>query len=273
MASVREVTRRQVAALTVVSGATMDATFEDVTRYANAVPPRAVRRRMFRQTAVLGWMPPLPAATAYRAPWLPQRNDDTAASVTGAVPDLGITNADRVKGSYNPNVDQSDTTNQRVLAWTTAYLFTRPVVLDGFSLFLLADAAFPADITGVADELFDLGIVVSADDPFMPEIQSASSVLFQRVRFNTRAYPVSQIAIPGGWPDFFPAHPAGAPAGIGIDILGLNIPIPQNSRVRVAVMLPEYADPATNPWNNYDEDIYPEQGFVSSMSLHWLEAA
>lgn len=271
MASVREVTKRQFTATTLISGSTMDAAFDDVTRYANAVPPRAVKRRLFRQTAVLGWMPPIPGATGYRAPWLVQRND--SAGVTGSMPDLGLTNTDRVKGCYNPDIVQGAGGIGNVLAWTTAYLFTRPVVLDGFSLFLLADSAFPADIAGVADEWYDLGVVISVDDPFMPEIQSASSVVFQRVRFNTRAYPVSQMAIPSGWADFAPAHPDGEPQGVGIDILGLNIPIPQNSRVRMAILLPEYADPAENPWGNFDPAINPEQGVVSSVSLHWLEAA
>ena len=287
MNSNREVTDKQFSANTSIDGTLLDAAFEDVVEAANAVRPRHVGRRKFRQSAVLGWMPFPEPGFQLQHPWLRQFNDDSASNMVGSAPDAGVANANRVKGCHNQGIDQADVANAWIYVWTTAYAFTKPVTLDGFSLFMLRDSVYtmqpeysedspPPGKTGGAP-LNDLGIVIMVDDPFMPENAAANNVIFQKVGFKIDSTPFSNRAIVGVWADFTPPHPELAPVGIGIDELGLGIEIPARSRVRVCVMIPRYdldGGLVENPWGDGGEEaLEPFQSFVNPMTLHWLEAA
>lgn len=286
MNSNREVTRKQFSAGTSIDGTLLDGAFQDVQDSANAVRPRNVARRKFRQTAVLGWMPFALPGVQPQAPWMRQFNDTSASNMVGSAPDLGVMNANRVKGCHNNSIDQSDVVDQWIYVWTTAYGFTKPVTLDGFSLFMLRDSVytmipnydelFPPDGKDPEGVVDDLGIVIMVDDPFMPENASANNVVFQKVGFKIDSTPVSNLAVTGLWDDFAPPHPELEPVGIGIDELGLGIELPANSRVRICVMIPHYdvSGNTQNPWGNGGaEALEPFQSTVNSMTLHWLEAA
>ena len=175
-------------------------------------------------------------------------------------------------------------------AWEMSWAFKKPVVVAKVTIFLLTDditnnAILAAEAAQVArmpfrnDFLFDnppvsnppysanspsedLLVQLSVDDLFLREDRSLASVELTRHRFQITKENVTQIA----WSTASPAYemepmvafaagigsyPGGQPSGCVVD-LDCDIPVPEDSRARLSIMIPKYdkqqKTPAPSGW-------------------------
>jgi hypothetical protein len=155
-------------------------------------------------------------------------------------------------------------------AWEISWAFRRPVVFTNISLFLMTDdianAAISSGVTDAMpfrnDFLFDsappvsnpayasgspsedLLVQLTVDDLFLKEDRSLTNVEVTRHRFQITKENTSTI-VWSTWSagsDMQPTlYPGGNPRGCAIN-LNCDIPVPEDSRVRLTIMIPKYDD-------------------------------
>ena len=151
------------------------------------------------------------------------------------------------------NSGSLDVAGSYQLAWTQSWQFERPVIID--DLFLSIQLSELFDITLGYDDTSGntlpsrgVGIMLHVDNDVAKEDRSANDM---EAIFSNRPVFLSFIAMgesraPFAYADMYPQSPeyAGA-AGAGypgrvMRFRDMNIPIRQNARVRLSVVLPEY---------------------------------
>ncbi len=242
-------------------------------------------------------------------PWLDLYNhwrarDDSNSMVVDTTQTPTFQNPFRIKGTSIPGIDHEarlafDNHPQgRQYAWTTTLYFSKPAVLYDWSIMMLTDvehgtAASPQNFTydGVTppegetagDPSKDVVVCISVDNPFNPDRQVYSSQVVARNRFEVSRENVSLNALPAtGFADFAPTVFGSArftnalpPAGMWMD-LSMNVPVPRNSRVRMAIVIPAYDGVVVGPgsWGDSTSAIYypdPWYRMKPGSQLSWLE--
>lgn len=276
--STRRLTQNQFSPGTSIDGNRLDRAMQDTIEHFNKLPPGSIAKRHTQHQLVMGWTPSI-TADQPAVPFTPMYNSDLTVVATTAVPDEGVQNPWRTKGSGNPNIDPTTATafDQQWL-WTTAQQFTKPVILSGVSLFMLNDTSYLNDfLFGVAPppgkstgaSVDDLFLEVSVDNPFLPENRTQSAVEFHKSRFRVDSCKFSELT-GAAFTDMQPAHPiTTSPTGIAINHLDLNIPLPQNCRVRFSVGIPEYRAGYDSGWQTSPQN--PWNGCVWSAVLTYLD--
>ena len=152
-------------------------------------------------------------------------------------------------------------------SWEMSWAFKRPIIVANVSIFLMTDDYANAAISAATKELMpfrndflfdkppianppytagspseDLCVQLLVDDAFMKEDRSLTGINLMRHRFQITKENVSSIAwtTHAGASDMEPTlYPGGNPKGCVID-LDCNVPIPEESRVRLSLMIPKY---------------------------------
>jgi hypothetical protein len=157
-------------------------------------------------------------------------------------------------------------------AWSRRFKFTSPAILHDIAIHMHTDRASgahepyrndfeydgpqgelpPGELAG--DAARDLAILIDVAHPFTPEDTQMRSVVYLARGFGAADSAFSKLPLPplssGGaftYTDMFPTFRGGANndncetvGGIMHRAHDLNIPIPERSRVRVAVVIPQY---------------------------------
>jgi len=276
---------------TTVDGTRLEKAVNDIVEGVNSVEKGNTRQRFVATQYHSGFNPPNRSSTNYsKWPWL-QLNNGATGSHSGVKPVDAPYNPVRLKGSSIPGINlQEDLGDQYV--WTRTLYFDKPVVLHGVSIFLHNDTGANGDRpytgqsaggvtlkpytyfavgTGVPPQGFsptsdtvDLPIVLDVMNPGTPEDAEMTDVEFTRTLYTINGEPSSTHmpnATATGWNDFQPHYDSGDVTdarplyGRVVEYRGLNIPVHQRARVRLAVAIPLYdgttytqATWGTEPW-------------------------
>ena len=271
----RYISKEQFADGTTIDGSRMDAAMQDVQNLVNAVPKGDIRNRYTQTQFVMGWSPSL----AYAAnsadtslPWMQAMNDEAQlATVTGANPARPdeYQNPQRVKGYATLGIDP---TRQEATAgpingaqyiWMTPLHFNKSVIIQSLKVFFMLDtnagALYPYNNTyefttppsgGAAGPTSDVSIQMIVDRPkaYGSEDRKLNQVIANKVDFVVAAASINQtVAAPTA--DMFPnPYPGGNVSGKYFEVT-VNQPIPQKSRLRAAIVIPDYeATSAAATW-------------------------
>jgi hypothetical protein len=278
----RLVTKQQFAEGTTIDGSRIDDAMQDIVDRANSVPAGDFASRYMRTQYVSGWTPfHTNTNETHHFPWMPHVNNKTQVVGLSTDPPSGsFNNVERVKGIEAPGIkaefgDEGINLIGHHQIWETSYFFHKPCIVEDIRLFILTshpdasgriytttflyEGSAPSGYSS-GEPTEDLSIVFSVDDEFNREDRSKASVEAIRTGFQVPYKSVSQIKIPDANNTGSPAsmlpinHHDGAPYGVYVPMTGLNIPIHQNARGRLAVSIPYYATasvsswPDTNPW-------------------------
>lgn len=270
------ITDEQFSEQTTIDGNRLDRAVQDVVDYANAIPKRDLRRRAFPQHAVFGFQPCLVGAMGGGAIWgltpfpfMPETNDN-ATTIAPQPPEYR--NPHRVPDVL-PDIEflQGGDEIRIWWAWSQAWFFSRPVTITDLAVFMLTDSGGGSVYENTFEDpvshgdLADIILILHVDYPFGTEDRRLNNIQIERKNFHGEWFnSVAAIAPVGvkqpAWPG-----PNAWPQGKAIICDDLNIPLPMNSRARLALCLPHYgADLA--PW-----DAKPYLNQCYSGSLTWLE--
>jgi hypothetical protein len=275
----RVVTKQQFADGTTIDGSRIDEAMQDFVDRANSVPAGDFSNRHMRTQYVSGWTPfHTNTNETHHFPWMPHVNNKTqVVGLTTDPPSGSFNNVERVKGIEAPGIktefgDESINIIGHHQIWETSYFFHKPCIVEDIRLFILTshpDATnriYTTDFTyGVTapsgftngDPTEDVSIVFSVDDEFNREDRQKASVEAIRTGFQVPFKTVSLLKISSAFNSGAPSsmepakHFDGSPFGLYIPMTGLNIPIHQNARGRLAVSIPHYALsswPSFKPW-------------------------
>ena len=188
-------------------------------------------------------------------------------------------------------------------AWTRSWFLERPSILDAIDLVFELDHAsatddiyrnsflygsVPPDGYHASSDDHGLAITAAVDNEFDRESRNMADVEVLRRRFAINNSAFSTLPLPpsdaggGGLPaytDFLPSCDNLEPClastiqGVHIRLRDLNIPIHQNARLRVSVVIPSYpTDLQTNGWNpNNFSKLFPWLQQKMHMTVTMLE--
>lgn len=270
--SVRRMTRQQFSQGTTADGNRLDRAFADAVDRANAFDRRDLARGHVQTQMVLGWAPAI-TAKQDKLPFMDGYNDSN--SLVGAAPDGGYQNPYRVKGTVNTGIDPTDPA-QDALVWTTSVYFRKPVTLDGLSLHLRVDSAYlndlifsgglPPDGKTAGAPLDDIVLSVAVDNPYAPEVAAHDAVEVHKLQWKVDGTPYSTLPI-GVGTDGVIIHPGGRFVGVAVDERALGIPIPRDSRVRLAICIPLYPAGKTSGWTAGVRKAWNNQIYSSVLTM------
>ncbi len=257
----REVTQEQFADGTTIDGDRIDRAMQETVDRFNRVRRGDLQNRFFPQTYVVRWMPRINGSTGTNFPFMAAENPDLA---TGADTPERTENELRVKGFRAPGIEVLDGTGSNHWISSTPLAFPKPVILDDISFMLTVDhnslgsrvftngftyGATPPDGYVTADGSEDFSLVVSVDNPFYPEDQRLASKVFayHGVSLLRETYWVEDPGTPPS-SDTSLSWPGGTVEGVYFRAKDLAIPIPAGARVRVHMVVPEYATASDSDW-------------------------
>lgn len=260
---------------TTIDGSRLEKAVNEVVEGVNDVKKGNTKQRFVATQYHSGFNPPsrLDPNRYSKWPWL-QLNNDAAASHMGVKPESAPTNPVRLKGTSIPGVNQQEGLGDQYV-WTRTLYFDKPVVLHGVSIFMHNDAGTNASkpytgtyVTGgpvpytyyspaaeppqgfnALSDTVDLPIVLDVMNPGTPEDAEMTDVEFTRTLYTINGEPSSTYtpnATATGWNDFQPHYNSGDVTDVRplhgrvVEYRGLNIPIHQRARVRLAIALPLY---------------------------------
>lgn len=258
---------------TTVDGNRLDSFMQALIDRFNRLLPRDIERVWTETTFVTGYQPVISAGAAYPTsvvPWLPLLNESSNAP---DAPPYYPTNKWRVRGTEVDGIVPGVSGSQR--CWSTSFTATRPSIMTGVSLTLRTDdsATFSNDFQygvqpppgfSAGESVQDFQIEVAIDNPFTLENRSQSNCEIQRIKFPANAW-----QMPGGiavLDSMKPSYPNANeyPAGVFVN-LDVRVPIPQNSRVRVRFIIPEYLDGLLAA--GWGEGSYNNQFYSATFSI------
>jgi len=242
--SLREITDEQFRESTTIDGNRLDMALDDMEKSINSIPHRNVGRRFTQSQIVAGYPPaPDPAAVIYRLPFM--RSSNTAADVVAGGTAPAYANVQRVKGIA---LRSAGLPVQWI--WTIPFAINEPALLVDLCVWLQTDTSwfvYGNDFVGAAGNWVEnIGVVVSIDDPFVPEQRERNRQAL--VRVNTRCdvqrtNPLGGVLIN----NFRPLLTGGGLSGLCIRSDDIEIPLPRNSRFRVFISLPQTGEV---PWGD-----------------------
>jgi len=260
---------------TTVDGTRLEKAVNDIVEGVNSVEKGNTKQRFVATQYHSGFNPPsrLDPNRYSRWPWL-QLNNGATGSYSGVKSVDAPYNPVRLKGSSIPGINlQEDLGDQYV--WTRTLYFDKPVVLHAVSVFLHNDtgsngskpytgtyvtggpdpytyyspAGSPPQGFSATSDTVDLPIVLDVMNPGTPEDAEMTDVEFTRTLYTINGEPSSTHmpnATATGWNDFQPHYDSGDVTdarplyGRVVEYRGLNIPVHQRARVRIAIALPLY---------------------------------
>ena len=270
---------------TTVDGSRLEKGMRDINDGFNDVALGDIDSRFVAVQYHGGFSPqPYTAANKHHFPWLEIRNQATV-DVVGETPSLAPFNQLRFKGTEVPGIALNDDNVARdgtQWAWTRTFSFKRPVVLQEMSVLMHLDSGIyvprpykgeDASVAGAdayefgnsppagfsaGDYTSDVCVLVDVFNPSTPEDATMTDMPYVRRRWvvNREVFNTFKVNVSGvGWDDMFPHFDSGdmttvrALDGRLLEDKDLNIPIPANSKVRVAVIIPQYNNSSvTSSW-------------------------
>ena len=280
----RHLTDEQFSDSTTIDGNRLDTAMSDIVRRFNAVEKGDIANRFVQTQFVAGWSPQDENITKHRWPWLDAINTTGGPSVAGAQPD-SVSNRFRAKGFHtlgmSPIMDSTSTWE-----WSTSYYFHKPAILTDLVLTLQIDhpsasargytntfkyGSAPPEGVVEHDGNKDFAVVVSADSPFSPEDRTQNNVILSRVGFDMAREWTTGISFNSTITDMSPTNPPWAVAsrggvwGMCLPLRDINSPIPRDTRLRVDVIIPRYADANTGGWGRTNP--WAQQRFDMTMTV------
>jgi len=290
---------------TTIDGSRLEKAVNEVVEGVNDVKKGNTKQRFVATQYHSGFNPPNRDNTSppnySKWPWLQLKNNATSSSM-GVVPESAPTNPQRLKGTSVPGISQQLPALGDQYVWTRTLYFDKPVVLHGVSIFLHNDTGANADrpypgtyVTGgpfpytyysptsaeppqgfgAASSTVDLPIVLDVMNPGTPEDAEMTDVEFTRTLYTVNGETSSTYtpnATATGWNDFQPHYNSEDVTDVRplhgrvVEYRGLNIPIHQRARVRLAIALPLY-DGTTYTRGTWGEDPWYLQAWSSTITV------
>ena len=264
----RHVTQEQFADNTTVDGDRIDSAMESFERQTNEVPQGDVQTKWTPTVFVAGWAPQkASSASIHHWPWLSTPNLTDWVMAGSTIP-AHFNNFERVKGYAIPGVNPLNPSvplgSQYV--WTTSFYVSRPSIITNVDILLHTDSATRAPsrqytntflyntpppqgyASGQKSEDFSFSLHVDA--PTSTENRMLNEVEVIRSQFVVGESEVSYKEWPAGFADMAPtAFPGGPPHGIW-EPVEAEIPLHQNSRVRLSLVIPPAIASAALAYNS-----------------------
>jgi len=220
----------------------------------------------------------------HRFPWLEIRNQGSTADIVGETPPLAPYSQLRFKGTAVPGItlgSGSDTRDGTQWAWTRVFSFKRPVILHAMSVLMQVDGGVNAarpyqgeDLTVAGADAYEFGnspaggfsagaytsdvtVLVDVFNQSTPEDATMTDVPYIRRRWVVNREVFTTFVRTAGatdWYDMEPPFNSGDMADVRpidgrlIEDRDLNIPLPAGSKVRVAVIIPQYNQTTVTAW-------------------------
>ena len=287
----RHVTQEQFADSTTVDGDRIDSAMESFERQTNKVPQGDIQTKWLPTLFVAGWTPQTATTTAadkiHHWPWLPSINVSDWVMSGSTIP-THFNNFERVKGYEIPGVNPLNPSH--VLAsqyvWTTSFYVTKPSVITNIDVLLHTDSATRATTRAFTNSFHygspppqgfantdtseDFSFSLHVDAPTSTENRMLNEVEVIRSQFTVKESTTSYKDWPAGFADMTPtAYPGGPPHGVWCP-LDNEIPLHQNSRVRLSLVIPPViANAALAYSSSWGETPWFKQQFATV--VHMLE--
>jgi hypothetical protein len=288
----RYITDQQFSDGTTIDGSRFERALQDLEEWTNQIPNGDMKNRWMQSQMVFRYFPPTAVTDAELAtntgiagnlrhyPWLPVFNPSTST--------VSSTNPMRIKGTKVPwkkaylSPLPADEYAGIQAVWQTSFAIGRsPIIIEGLDAVLLCDdptatrKAFlntweydssPPTGAPPGARIQDLQLTITADNPFLPEIQGGNSILFTRRNFSAE----NSIMSPGGAPtpalftDMLPSLDTllggNAPElSLSINEHGLFIPVPPFTRIKLSMVIPVEAAGVVpwgeTPWRNFNPSL------------------
>lgn len=296
----RYITNEQFSDGTTIDGSRLESALQQLEEWSNNIPNGQIKNRWMQSQMVFKYFPPTAASDAELAtnsgiattirhyPWLPIFNPQDALS------QVSSTNPNRIKGSkvpwksaYLTPVPANEYAGIQAV-WQISFAVGRdPIIIQGLDAVLLADdpaaarTAFlnpwsydssPPTGAPANSSIQDLQLIITSDNPYIPEIQSGNSILFNRRNFSvdnsimSPCGPVTGALFLDMLPNLSTNLGGNAPQfSLSINERDLFIPIPAFTRIKVSMVIPVEAA-GVAPWGDK-----PWQTFNPSLTLTILE--
>ena len=281
---------QQFAEGTTADGNRLDLSMEDLVMSVNTIPPKWLRRRFTHTQFVQRLMP-----VSYATPAIPLGQDpvpfmlirNLVTQIVGIPPADGLQNEWRLKGTDIEAIPQNNyaTGTEGIYAWTSAHYFRNPVIVTGLSLRCWQPAGYGWDNdwqyhtdppAGKVDgqPVNDLFLDLSVDNPFSTEVRRLNDIELHKIRFpvNTEfmasafGVPANNLALPLLTPNA---------DQLWVHMDNLCIPLHRDTRLRVSIAIPQYADADGNVsgWGSDGVSTWkPWQSTSWALTLTVLEA-
>ena len=253
--SVRVITKRQFSDGTTIDGNRIAGGLQDVELFVDEVPSAFVKNRYTENVLVSGWTPATAAFGAFNDSHPFMQADNGAGTET--------TNRYRLKGYFRDDATLSLV--QPAFIWEQAFQPHRTVIIHAVDLVMAQDpgaagvfvmgggAPYPNYTPPNVD---DIELHITIDAPFVPEDRSQNDMEIHKRDFSGSSWAISPVALTTPADDMLPVLNGGGMSGFSVNINDLNVPASPYSRVRFAVVIPNYTAGAglTNwtarPWAN-----------------------
>lgn len=259
-----------------VSGSRIDKAIQDLFDVMNSVDPSLTMRRWVQTTLVAGHQPlRLPAiiGVGWNPAILPWMGQDNATQKSALDPPADTYNTFRTKSSFIEGASD-------LLTWCVSINLTRPTILSSVTIWMVTDPVYANTMVYGApevenpeggtypngDPLRDLTVLVTIDSALDTENRVQNAVESIQHRFPVDRAKITFNAPDPAWDTMIPPHPEGCPTGICVEIPVICL-LPENSRMRLEVVIPKYPDATSSGWGEY-----PWQPQVMSVNVGLLES-
>lgn len=257
--SIRELTEEQFSDGTTVDGTRLDSALDSMGERLSSVPKGDLAQRHMQTQVVCGWSPPTAQSGTSKTneiqyPWLSYTN--TVAGSPYENPSF----------RFKSTGDGADGTSSQY-AMTIPIKFSHPVIIQAVNVLMLTNTAYYK--WNIADfGLNNLGpqLLISIDDPYLPEDNNMSSVSLHKACSAYDAFDLTGDAADTGispTADMAPDYPVATPLrGAYLKTEELNIPLAANARLRFSLINVNDSSEAYSMWS----------AFTSSITVTFLEA-
>jgi hypothetical protein len=276
----RQITKETFYDGTTIDGSRLDKAMGEIVDHVNDVPKGDVQKRFVAVQYHAGFQPQDRATAAYhRFPWLSVLNTDVVGDAPQSAPyNILRLKGSSVAGIYH-NAGGAAAAVGSQYAWTRVFHFSRPVVVNALNVLMRLDGGAttatnpyvgthnpgavspyttgihtrpPVFVSGTPSA--DVVVVLDVCNPASPEDAELNDVELTRHRWVVNEEPFTLIpasttpAAAPTWNDFNPPFDAIGPGGTDnrpingrlLELSDLNIPIHQNARVRLSIVIPKY---------------------------------
>jgi hypothetical protein len=263
--SLRTITKQQFSDGTTIDGNRIEQALQELEDVCNKVPGYYVQRRFTQSQITVGFSP------FQQAPY----NQQVPALVGGGFVLGETTNIERWKGYKILSQPIADV--EKVVFWETSFTVNNPCILHALDCVMMqctAAAAPTYQLPGgsgaiyAPPEVADVQLFAAVDAPFVGEDRSQSDVLIHKYGMDMKSWLITPIARNAFTNEMTPNYPGGAESGWALTLDNLNLPIPNKSRVRIALGIPVYKAATTGigHWG-----ATPWKTFVPSLTATLLE--
>ena len=258
----RHTTNQQFSKKTTVDGSRIDTGLDEMVDHFNQIPRGDIKTRFTPQTFVMGWSPQRSDVTVLsKFPWMKALNEDNDLASNSATP-AKTQNRQRMKGYAVPGIFSDRRENVTATSWlkngmqylwTTSVHFKTPVIIDSIYLLMTVDGAsaalkpydaewiWPGTLAvadlppgiSAGDNARDLSMSLHVDHMYKPEDRGLNAVEIMKREQDVRNLTSAPTV------DMTPAYPGAEIAG-HYSKIRVNSPIPELSRVRLSVNIPDY---------------------------------